>query len=64
MALFKLSTQIKKQTDAFTKGFQSLIEPSMTEIFSAQELQKLISGDETDVDVDNLRFVKYVLSMY
>ena len=55
MALFKLSTQIKKQTDAFMKGFHSLIDPSFIEIFSPEELQKLISGDEVDIDVEDLR---------
>ncbi|CAI8030927.1 Ubiquitin-protein ligase E3B [Geodia barretti] len=55
MALFKLSTQIKKQTDAFTKGFHSLIDPSFIEIFSPEELQKLISGDEVEIDVEDLR---------
>ena len=59
MALFKLSTQIKKQTDAFAKGFHSLIEPSFIEMFSPQELQKLISGDEVDIDVDDLRSAMY-----
>ena len=57
MALFKLSTQIKEQTDAFARGFHSLIEPSLIQCFSSLELQRLISGDETDIDIDELRYV-------
>jgi ubiquitin-protein ligase E3 B len=55
MALFKLSTQIKKQIDAFTKGFHYLINPAHIKCFSPQELQKLISGDQADIDVNDLR---------
>ena len=56
MALFKLSTQIKEQINSFVSGFHSLVEPSLIQCFSSLELQKLISGDETDVDVDDLRY--------
>ena len=55
MALFRLSTQVKKQTDAFIKGFHFLIDPLLIQCFSSQELQKLISGDQSDIDVDDLR---------
>lgn len=55
MAMFKLLTQVKKQTAAFIEGFHSLVEPSLIEYFSPQELQRLISGDDTDIDVDDLR---------
>ena len=58
MALFRMSTQIKKQTDAFIKGFNFLIDPSLIQCFSAQELQKLISGDQADIDVEDLRYRK------
>ena len=57
MALFRMSTQLKKQTDAFIRGFHFLIDPSLIHCFSFQELQKLISGDQVDIDVDDLRFV-------
>lgn len=61
MALFRMSTQIKKQTDAFTRGFHFLIDPSLIQCFSPQELQKLISGDQTDIDVDDLRFASVLV---
>ena len=57
MALFRLSTQIKEQTNAFIKGFHSLINPSLIKYFSAEEFQRIISGDQADVDVDDLRWV-------
>lgn len=57
MALFRLSTQVKRQTDAFIKGFHFMIDPSLIQCFSSQELQKLISGDQADIDVDDLRLV-------
>lgn len=55
MALFRLSTQVKKQTDAFIRGFHFLIDPSLIKCFSSEELQKLISGDQADINVDDLR---------
>ena len=57
MAQFKLFTRVKKQTVAFTRGFHCLIEPSLTQFFSPRELHNLVCGDETDFDVDDLRFV-------
>ena len=57
MALFRLSTQIKNQTDAFMKGFHVIINPSLIKCFSPEELQKLISGDQVDIDIDDLRLV-------
>lgn len=57
MALFRLSTQIKEQTDAFIRGFHCLINPSLIKYFSAEELQKIVSGDQADIDVDDLRWV-------
>lgn len=56
MALFRMSTQIKKQSDAFMRGFHFLIHPSLIQCFSSHELQKLISGDQVDIDVDDLRY--------
>ena len=55
MALFRMSTQIKEQMKAFVKGFHSLIDPWLIQCFSPNELQKLISGDQRDIDVDDLR---------
>lgn len=56
-AHYKLTTQIKEQTAAFTRGFHSVINPQWMSIFSAQEFQKVISGVDSDIDIDELRLV-------
>jgi ubiquitin-protein ligase E3 B len=48
-------TQIKEQTQAFIKGFRSIVNPEWLSMFSTPELQKLISGDTTDIDLEDLR---------
>ena len=55
LAHYKLSTQIKDQTDAFVRGFQSIINPQWMEMFTAREFQRVISGVDTDIDIDELR---------
>ena len=57
MAHFKMRTQIAQQTRAFLRGFQSLVRHDWLDMFSAPELQKLISGDTVDIDLDDLRCV-------
>ena len=54
-AHYKLTTQIKEQTAAFMKGFHSIINPQWMSIFSAEEFQKVISGIDSDIDIDELR---------
>merc|ERR1739838_293498 len=55
LAHYRLHTQIKHQTRAFVKGFRSLIAPGWTAMFSAPELQRLISGDNIDLDLTDLK---------
>ena len=55
MARFKMYTQLKEQLMAFLTGFRSLIPEDWTACFSGPELQRLISGDNVDIDVDDLR---------
>lgn len=50
-------TQLKKQSAAFIQGFHSLIDKQWIASFSPNELQRLISGDHVDLDVDELRYV-------
>ncbi|VDP00473.1 unnamed protein product [Soboliphyme baturini] len=47
--------QIKDQLKAFTAGFRSLIHPEWLQIFSADEFQKIISGEYDDIDLQDLR---------
>ncbi|XP_055995388.1 ubiquitin-protein ligase E3B-like isoform X2 [Ostrea edulis] len=55
MAHFRMYRQIKEQTAAFRRGFRSVINPDLLLMFSAPEFQKLISGDNTDLDIQDLR---------
>jgi len=55
MAHFKIRVQIKEQTSAFIHGFRSVINIEWLQMFSAPELQKLISGETGDIDLDDLR---------
>lgn len=55
MARFKMHTQIKEQTAAFIRGFRSIVNKDWLDMFSTPELQKLISGDTIDIDLEDLR---------
>uniref|UniRef100_A0A6I8SCR5 Ubiquitin-protein ligase E3B n=1 Tax=Xenopus tropicalis TaxID=8364 RepID=A0A6I8SCR5_XENTR len=55
MAHFRMHTQIKNQTVAFISGFRSIIRPEWIRMFSAPELQRLISGDNAEIDLDDLK---------
>ena len=55
MAHFRLHTQLKDQTSAFKRGFYSIVNKAWISCFSPPELQRLISGDQVDIDVDDLR---------
>ena len=61
MAHFKMRVQIKDQTNAFIRGFKSIVNPEWLNMFSTPELQKLISGDNTDVDLEDLRYTQFYL---
>ncbi|XP_074641839.1 ubiquitin-protein ligase E3B-like [Tubulanus polymorphus] len=55
MAHFRMYKQIKEQTQAFIRGFKGIINPDWLSMFSTPELQMLISGEATDVDLEDLR---------
>ncbi|XP_077165208.1 ubiquitin-protein ligase E3B isoform X1 [Paroedura picta] len=55
MAHFRMHTQIKSQTAAFIGGFRSIIKPEWIRMFSAPELQRLISGDNAEIDLEDLK---------
>lgn len=55
VANFRMKTQIEEQTEAFVRGFESIINPEWLQMFSASELQRLISGDTTPIDLVDLR---------
>lgn len=60
MAHFRMHTQIREQTAAFIRGFRSIVNPDWLTMFSTPEFQRLISGDNTPIDIQDLkRHAKY-----
>ena len=57
MAHFRMYPQFKAHTAAFRRGFRTVINPDLLLMFSAPEFQKLISGDNAALDIQDLRFV-------
>jgi len=55
MASYRLNIQIKRQAEAFRRGFSLLIKPTWLSVFNHHELQQLISGDSAELDVTDLR---------
>ena len=55
IAQFKMRTQIKNQVAAFVKGFRSIISPEWLNLFSSPEVIRLISGDNSPLDLKDLR---------
>ncbi|KAK6345056.1 hypothetical protein TWF718_006994 [Orbilia javanica] len=52
---YKLAVQGKQQTNAFLKGLSSIISPRWLSMFNQSELQTLVGGNESPLDVDDLR---------
>uniref|UniRef100_A0A674A4K3 Ubiquitin-protein ligase E3B n=1 Tax=Salmo trutta TaxID=8032 RepID=A0A674A4K3_SALTR len=55
MAHFRMHTQIKEQTAAFIRGYRSIINPEWLHMFSTPEVQRLVSGDNAEIDLDDLK---------
>lgn len=55
MAHFRMHTQIKDQTVAFIRGFRNIINPEWLHMFATPEVQRLISGDNAEIDLDDLK---------
>lgn len=55
VARHRLHTQPIHQTRAFLRGLSAIIQPSWLSMFNQTELQTLIGGDITEIDVDDLR---------
>jgi len=55
MAIYRVLTRTKMQTEAFVSGFRSLINPDWLTLFSTYELQSLISGIKNDIDISDLK---------
>ena len=55
VANFRMKTQIEEQTEAFVRGFKSIVNIEWLSMFSASEFQRLISGDTSPIDLQDLR---------
>ncbi|KAJ6596287.1 HECT-domain-containing protein [Mycena vulgaris] len=52
---FRLSRQIKFQSEAFFEGLSEIIDPRWLKMFNQQELQALLGGADSGIDVDDLK---------
>ncbi|KAJ2906494.1 putative E3 ubiquitin protein ligase [Zalerion maritima] len=55
VARHRLVRQPFHQTKAFLKGLGAIIEPSWLSMFNQNELQRLVGGDSSMIDVEDLR---------
>ncbi|POS86925.1 hypothetical protein EPUL_002901, partial [Erysiphe pulchra] len=55
VARHRLQVQPYQQTQAFLKGLSDVINPAWISMFNRSELQILISGDSSEIDVEDLR---------
>ncbi|UJR25011.1 hypothetical protein I4U23_006372 [Adineta vaga] len=55
MSNYRTYTRIKNQIKAFTEGFKALMKPEWINMFSVPELQQLISGESSDIDLEDLK---------
>ena len=51
----RMHSQIKEQIGAFTRGFRSIISNDWLQLFSPPEVLRLISGDNSPLDLKDLR---------
>ncbi|EGD78073.1 Ube3b protein [Salpingoeca rosetta] len=55
MADYYLNRQIERASSSFTSGLHSVIPPEWLELFGPSELQMLLSGTQTDIDLMDMR---------
>ncbi|KAI0174560.1 HECT-domain-containing protein [Pestalotiopsis sp. NC0098] len=51
----RLVAQPYRQTKAFLRGLSSIIDPTWLSMFNQSELQRLVGGDSSEIDVEDLR---------
>jgi len=52
---YYLNRQISAQAKALRKGLFAVLQPGWLRLFSAREVGALLAGDDTEIDVDDLR---------
>lgn len=55
MARHRLVAQPRQQTRAFLRGLGSIIDPAWLSMFNQSELQRLVGGDSSEIDLEDLR---------
>lgn len=55
IARYRLQLQPQYQTNAFLQGLGQIIQPAWLSMFNQAELQTLVSGENADIDVEDLR---------
>ncbi|CAH1393586.1 unnamed protein product [Nezara viridula] len=55
VAQCKVHSQIKEQTSSFSEGLDSVVSLEWLNIFTAKELQIIISGNKCPIDVDDMK---------
>ncbi|CAF3350965.1 unnamed protein product [Rotaria sp. Silwood1] len=55
MSVYRTYTRIKNQIKMFSEGFKTLMKPEWINMFSVPELQQLISGESSDIDLEDLK---------
>ncbi|KAK8084705.1 HECT-domain-containing protein [Apiospora hydei] len=55
VAHHRLVAQSLRQTKAFLRGLSTIINPSWLSMFNQSELQRLVGGDSTEIDIVDLR---------
>jgi ubiquitin-protein ligase E3 C len=53
-AHFKMNVTIKSQLKSFMNGFHRVINPKWLLIFSEEEIELIINGDEKPIDIDDM----------
>ncbi|KAH8904237.1 hypothetical protein BR93DRAFT_984717 [Coniochaeta sp. PMI_546] len=55
VARHRLAVQPHAQTKAFLRGLGAIIDPGWLSMFNQNELQRLVGGDSSEIDVEDLR---------
>lgn len=55
IARYRLQIQPRSQTAAFLRGLSTIISPSWLSMFNQTELQTLVGGDSSEIDIADLR---------
>lgn len=64
VARHRLVMQPFTQTVAFLRGLRSIIRPSWLSMFNQSELQRLVGGDSSEIDLDDLRRNTFYSGLY